>query len=217
MDFNKAEKQDDSSAKHDEATSMHSVLFDLAYDSPFAFQNSAGTSTLGAPKLEQLKLNENYAPPLSKNNLEQSLTQSGSTSDKSQYLPHAIDGFLGGTLWSAWTTPVEGMSRSQVMARVLTGIEKIPGTGFQKASSEMLGGGFRGALVAGGLTLVNESLDSRFGDGTKNSIFKPSAFEAALEGAAASVPERRIRIAAIAGAWLLGRAYNETWNLLQKK
>jgi hypothetical protein len=85
------------------------------------------------------------------------------------------------------------------------GLEKMvryPGEG------SLLMAGYKATVVGSALALLDETLDNKFGTRGKPTVFRPTIPESLLEGAAAVIPDTRWTIAAIGGAWLLGRAYN---------
>jgi hypothetical protein len=75
--------------------------------------------------------------------------------------------------------------------------------------------GFRGFVGATSDFALDEVLANKFK--SHSALFQPSIPEALSVGAAASIPDIRLRVAAVTGAWLLGRAYNYTWDKLSSK
>ena len=92
-------------------------------------------------------------------------------------------------LWSGQTKSIEAES-----GKTLTTL-KI---------SDGINGAFRGLIGTVGVNIVDNELSKYY----KSDLLKPSLPETIAMGAAFGLSDTRLRLAAIGGAWLLGRAYN---------
>jgi hypothetical protein len=81
--------------------------------------------------------------------------------------------------------------------------------------SDGLNGGVRSSVAGFSDMALNAFLTGMYPRNDK--LFQPSIPETLAVGAAAALPDWRLRAGAVGGAWLLGRAYNYTWDRLSSK
>jgi hypothetical protein len=222
MEFQNVSAEKDAVAKHFDPSQGNQVWNDAvraAYQSTLSDGNSAFRT---AAVQVDANLSGMEIPPIAANKPEEPAQKPAGGSDVwtagQNVLFKGLDGLISGAAGSSLSTPVEGMTRSEVFMSDVIG--KAPSqmsqvAAFEAAKPALRDGAMRGAFWTAGLTLLDESLDSKFGDGSAHSIFKPSLAEAVLEGVAASLPEGRFL--AVGGAWLAGRAYNAALSAIEKE
>jgi hypothetical protein len=119
-------------------------------------------------------------------------------------------GLISGALLGGGVT-LEGAATG-LLSGITTSTE-AGGLHYTLKLTDGIDGAFRSSIGALGVNLFDIALSQKF----HSDLFKPSVPESLAMGVAFGLSDTRMRLAAIGGAWLFGRAYNYASQELFKK